>query len=147
MRGYGAAFWMLMVLASCLFAFGFVHRTAELQLIQAAPCAIALLLILTEVKGARRFAAAVFLVWLAVVALIWLPAGLLPVSAGFFSSLERGVAAIAGVAALIGAVTALRWRAFHVWIPLWTNLLFFLLGIVVQVVAIQLSLGPLFQRV
>jgi hypothetical protein len=145
MRGYGAAFWMLMVLASCLFAFGFVHGTSAQQLVQAAPLAVAMLLILTEVKAARRFAAAVFLVWLAVAVWVWIPSGILPFSAVTFSPLERGLAAATGVVALIGATAAFRWRAIRVRNTIWTRVLFFLLGLTMQVVAIQLSLGPLFR--
>jgi hypothetical protein len=141
MRGYGTAFWMLMALAFALFAVGFAGHTQARHLIQAAPCAVAMLLILTGAGEGRRFAAGIFLIWILVVALIWLHLlNIVHVIDGDFPAIERVLSLVIGAVSLAGAVAAFRVppRHFKTWV------LYFLLGAAGQVVALQLSFGPLF---
>jgi hypothetical protein len=141
LRGYGLAFWMLMALATALLAVGVANHSAARHLIQAAPTAIAMLLILTQVSGGRYFAGAVFAVWILATALIFLHLpGIADVVNGDSPTVERVLAAVIGIVSLIGAVSAFGGAK----VPVKTGILFFLLGAAVQVVAIEVSVGPLF---
>lgn len=141
MRDDGRVFFLLMALAGMLFAIGFVSHTATRHLVQAAPAAIAMLLIQTRVKGGLGFAGAVFLVWGLVVAVIFLYlAGKIHFISGTFSTVERILAAGLGILAVLGAGIALRGAS----VALNRTLAFFLLGAVVQIGIIKITLGPLF---
>lgn len=138
-----AIFRLLMALAAALFITGFVLHIPARMIVEAAPCAVAMLILQTASGDGCRLAAGIGLVWVLTMAGI-LVSPWLPVVAQHLGPLCTIHPIAAGIMALLAALIC--------WIGLAaptdhhnaTRVLFFLLGIVGEIVIIELTLSPYF---
>ena len=134
----------LVVMSASLLLVGIVSHTPLRHVVQVAPVLVVLGLALARRPGARSAAKAVFVFWLAIMALIWLfLLGIARVVTGRFSSVEVALTIVIGVAAVVGLAAAIRTRCTLRW-P--ARLAVFVAATALQCGAMWLSLQPMFER-
>ena len=94
----GLTLWMLIALIAALLAEGVISHTPVRHVIQAAPAALAVVIVLSGKGDGQRFASAVFSIWVLIVLLIWLYLlGIANIINGTFSLAERALTVVMGV--------------------------------------------------
>lgn len=130
----------LVALIVSLLLVGVVSNTMLWHVIQVAPPTAVLGLALARTPWVRFAAAAVFLVWLLIMSLIWLYLlGIARVVTGHFTSTEVVLTVVIGVACAAGLVAGSRARDPSGW-PV--RFAAFLAAAAVQVAAVWLSVQP-----
>lgn len=138
-----AVFRLLMALSAALFITGFVISMPARLIVEAAPCAVAMLMLQTAKGDGCRLAAGIGLIWVIVMAEITL-SPLLAHAAhhlGPLTAIHPVWAAILGLLSALMVYIAMRAPTDH---HRTTRLLFFLLGAVGQVVILEITIGPYF---
>jgi hypothetical protein len=129
-------------LVAALIVVGVVSDGIVRHIIQTGPVLVASFLVLRGAASAAWGAVAAFLVWLFIIACIWLfLLGIARVVTGHFSPTEIAMTVVAAIAAMIGIVAALRARRETTLI---NGLCFFVLFAVLQIAALWLSFQPHF---
>src|SRR5438309_7208640 len=133
--GYSA---LTMLLA--LYVVGIVSHGVVRHIVQTLPLWFPILLELHRNEMAKWAALPCFLIWLALMMLIWLfLLGVTSVMSGHFTPIEVVLTLVVGIASLAGLVAGLRWRTSLSWgKALFTAAIF----AVLQVVALRISFLP-----
>ncbi len=138
-----ATFRLLMALVAALFIAGFVLGMPARLIVEAAPAAVAMLLLQTGKGDGCRLAAGIGLVWLIAMAGILL-APLHPAAAAHLGPLTHihplGAAVIGLISALMVYISMRAPTEHH----FSTRALFFLLGVAGEIAIIELTLSPYF---
>ena len=133
---------MLIALIAALLAEGVISHTPVRHVIQAAPAALAVVIVLSGKGDGQRFASAVFSIWVLIVLLIWLYLlGIANIINGTFSLAERALTVVMGVMSVIGLGVSLAAAKKG---PIWLSVITFAIGIAIQAAALQISFGPAF---
>ena len=130
----------LVVMSASLLLVGIVSHTPLRHVVQVAPVLVVLGLALARRPGARSAAKAVFVFWLAIMALIWLfLLGIAQLVNGHFTPVEVAMTIVVGVSSIAGiaAVVRSRWA-----MPPGAAIGLFVLGAALQLTCFRLSFLP-----